>query len=184
MLSAIHWQDFRQLNRQQLPSSVLPWLLDRSSLTGRLIQASNGHFRVERISQGWQVPTPDEAALLQLKPRQRALVREVFLWCNDEPWVYARSVIPVSSLAGPLGFLRKLKNSALGGLLFKDPFLQRGVFEVAAIQLPVKVIPFASDACVYGRRSLFRLHRQPLLVAEIFLPACQLHNMPNKFLSD
>lgn len=176
MLASIPWRDFRQLSQQQLPATVRPWLLDRGSLTARLIKAGNGNFRVERISQGWQVPTPDEAALLQLKPRQAALVREVFLWCNDEPWVYARSVIPASSLSGSLGFLRKLHNSALGGLLFKDPFLQRGVFEVAAIQLPCVRIPVAGNARVYGRRSEFRLRQQPLLVAEIFLPACRLAN--------
>jgi chorismate--pyruvate lyase len=180
MFTAISWQDVQKLNQRQLPASVRPWLLDKGSLTERLISASGGNFRVERISQGWQVPTADEAMLLHLKPRQVALVREVFLWCNDEPWVYARSVIPKTSLDGSLGFLRKLKNSALGGLLFKDPFLQRSAFEVAAIQLPCDTIPFTSNEMVFGRRSLFHLKRQPLLVAEIFLPSCQLTNKVNQ----
>ncbi len=174
MLTFIHWQDFRRLNQQQLPYSVRPWLLDRRSLTARLMAASGGDFRVERISQGWQVPTLDEALLLKLKPRQKALVREVLLYCHNEPWVYARSVIPAASLAGKLRFLRKLKNSALGGLLFKDPNLQRSPFEVAAIQLPDDNIPIDNESKVYGRRSLFHLYHQPLLVAEIFLPACKL----------
>jgi chorismate lyase len=174
MLTFIHWQDFRRLNYQQLPYSVRPWLLDRRSLTARLIEASNGDFRVERISQGWQVPTLDEALLLKLKPRQKALVREVLLYCHNEPWVYARSVIPPASLAGSLRFLRKLKNSALGSLLFKDPHLQRSPFAVAAVQLSNLNIPVDSDARVFGRRSLFHLYQQPLLVAEIFLPACKL----------
>lgn len=175
MLTFIHWQDFRRLSHQQLPYPVRPWLLDRRSLTARLIEASGGHFRVERISQGWQVPTQDEALLLKLKPRQKALVREVILYCNNEPWVYARSVIPPASLAGSLRFLRKLKNSALGSLLFKDPHLARSPFEVAVIQLPQTQIPVNSVNKVFGRRSLFHLYQQPLLVAEIFLPACKLN---------
>lgn len=175
MLTLIHWQDFRRLNHQQLPYSVRPWLLDRRSLTARLLEASHGDFRVERISQGWQVPAHDEALLLKLKPRQKALVREVLLYCHNEPWVYARSVIPPTSLAGSLRFLRKLKNSALGSLLFKDPNLQRSPFEVAAVQLPNHSIPIYSDGQVFGRRSLFHLYQQPLLVAEIFLPACKLN---------
>lgn len=178
MPEPIRWHDFRHLTRQQLPLAVRPWLLDRGSLTGRLVRASAGDFRVERIFQGWQVPTPDEARLLGLAPRQVALVREVFLRCHDEPWVYARSVMPVGSLAGSLGFLRKLKNTALGALLFSDPFLERGEFEVAAFSLPCATIPVAGSGQVYGRRSLFRLQRQPLLVEEFFLPACRLHDEP------
>jgi len=174
MQQAIDWRDFRQLHRQQLPDSVRPWLLDRGSLTERLIKASNGNFRVELIEQSWRVPTADEAALLEMKPRQKALIREVLLFCNDEPWVYARSIIPFSSLQGSLRFLRKLKNSALGALLFKDPYLMRSHFEIANIRLPNYLIPVEGADSVFGRRSLFFLHEQPLSVAEIFLPACKL----------
>lgn len=174
MQNTIDWRDFRQLHRQQLPDAVRPWLLDRGSLTERLIKASNSNFRVELISQRWGVPTADEAALLALKPRQQALIREVLLVCNDEPWVYARSILPFNSLQGSLRFLRKLKNSALGALLFKDPYLMRSHFEVANIKLPNPLIPIDASTSVFGRRSLFILHDQPLSVAEIFLPACQL----------
>ncbi len=174
MQNAIDWRDFRQLHRQQLPDAVRPWLLDRGSLTERLLKASHGHFRVELIEQSWRVPTVDEAALLEMKPRQKALIREVLLICNDEPWVYARSIIPFNSLQGSLRFLRKLKNSALGALLFKDPNLMRSHFEVTNIQLPNSLIPVDGTSSVFGRRSLFHLHKQPLSVAEIFLPACQL----------
>lgn len=180
MFTAIDWQDVHKLNQRQLPAPVRSWLLDKGSLTERLIAASSGNFRVERISQGWQVPTSDEAALLHLKPRQVALVREVYLYCYGEPWIYARSVMPKTSLDGQLGFLRKLKNSALGGLLFKDPFLQRSAFEVAVIELPCDTIPFVGNEKVFGRRSLFHLKRQPLLVAEIFLPPCQLIDNTHK----
>ena len=178
MKQKICWRNMRQLTRQQLPDTVRPWLLDRGSLTARLIKASHGNFRVQLLEQSWRVPTDDEAALLNMKQRQKALVREVLLICNDEPWVYARSVIPFSSLQGPLRFLRKLQNSALGALLFKDPFLVRSHFEVADITLPNNLIPVENSANTFGRRSLFYLQNQPLLVAEIFLPACQLSQNP------
>lgn len=174
MQTIIAWRDFRQLQHQQLPHAVRSWLLDPNSLTERLIKASAGNFRVQLLEQSWRVPTLDETILLAIKPRQKALIREVLLVCNDEPWVYARSVIPYSSLQGSLRFLRKLKNSSLGSMLFKDPHLQRSHFEIAHIKLPHHLIPVTTSATVFGRRSLFYLHKKPLSVAEIFLPACQL----------
>lgn len=174
------WKNYTQLNQRQLPESIRHWLLDRSSLTARLIAASNGNFQVKVIEQSWRTPFLNESLLLGIKPRQKALIREVVLLCHGQPWVYARSVIPYSSLQGQLGFLRKLKDSALGALLFKDPNLQRSHFQINTISLPQAPIPFSEKTHVYGRRSLFHLYGKPLLVAEVFLPACQLHKTPNR----
>lgn len=166
MFKTARWRDVKKVDQTQIPVSVKAWLLDQGSLTQRLIAASNGHFRVECLHQGFVVPLLNEAQLLGLKPRQKAWIREVCLYCYDEPWVYARSIVPVSSLLGRLRFLRQLKNTALGSLLFKDPFLQRSHFEVS-------IIGEASQK-VFARRSLFLFYQQPLLVAEFFLPSCRL----------
>lgn len=168
------WKNCTELNRHELPVPVRQWLLDRGSLTARLIAASDGDFQVRVLKQSWRVPYFNEARVLGLKPRQQALVREVVLLCHGQPWVYARSVIPFSSLKSRLRFLRKLQNSALGALLFKDPKLRRSHFQVSQFDLPVADIPYQQAASVYGRRSLFHLYGQPLLVAEVFLPDCQL----------
>ena len=170
------WKPCHALERNRLPQAVRQWLLDRGSLTERLKQASDGDFAVQLLAQRWQRPTHDEAALLGLRPREQALVREVLLLCHGQPWVYARSVLPHATLSGPLRFLRRLQNQALGGLLFRDPSLQRSHFMLTTVQLPHAAIPLAIDTpcTVYGRRSLFRLQDRPLLVAEFFLPACRL----------
>lgn len=168
------WKEYTQLNRQQLPNPVRQWLLDRGSLTARLMDASQGNFEVKVLEQSWRRPHLSEAQLLGTSPNQTALIREVLLICNGQPWVYARSVIPHKSLKGRLGFMRKLKNSALGALLFKDPHLQRSHFQITKIQLPQSRIPVTQADTVFGRRSLFHVYSQPLLVAEVFLPHCQL----------
>ena len=168
------WKVYTQLNQLDLPAHVRQWLLDEGSLTTRLIQASKGDFQVQVLEQSWRTPFLNEAKLLGLKSRQKALIREVLLICEGTPWVYARSVIPYQSLHGRLRFLRKLQNSALGALLFKDPNLQRSHFQVDKISLPQAPIPATSATTVYGRRSLFHLYNKPLLVAEVFLPNCKL----------
>ncbi len=168
------WKKHSRLNHKELPREIRRVLLDSGSLTARLMKASEGDFSVQVLAQSWRRPYLNESQLLGIEPRQKALIREVLLLCHGQPWVYARSVIPHQSLQGRLGFLRHLKNSALGALLFKDPFLRRSHFQITQIELPQKDIPITGQARVFGRRSLFHLYGQPLLVAEVFLPDCRL----------
>ena len=109
------------------------WLLDRGSLTKRLIDASDNQLTVQVLSQRTEMARPSEILALSLPPRQRALVREVLLLANGEPWVYARSVIPLTTLTGRLRALRHLDNRPLGALLFNDPSMTRQPIEVATI---------------------------------------------------
>ena len=83
------WRDLDTIPSGQLPPRSHDWLLDEGSLTERLIAASGGDFRVERLSQCWQQPLLSERRLLGLPGRQRALIREVVLRCREEPWIYA-----------------------------------------------------------------------------------------------
>lgn len=158
-----------------LPAQVKPWLLDEDSLTERLLQKSGGDFRVQRLRQGWQRPLLSEARLLDLPPGQWALVREVVLRCYDEPWVYARSVIPADALSGKLRRLRRLQNQSLGALLFQHPRLTREAFEVACLPGDSHYIhrDLRQSQPAWARRSRFRLFGYSLLVSEVFLERFQ-----------
>jgi chorismate--pyruvate lyase len=147
-------------------------LFDKGSLTQRLIEASHGDFRVQVLEQGWGTPRLSEANLLHLRRREQAIIREVTLLCHDRPWVFARSVIPASSIRGPLRHLRHWADSSLGALLFNDPSMHRDPFQVTLLKPGNGFVPDAlqGDASVWGRRSRFFLQGLPLLVCEIFLP--------------
>lgn len=159
--------------RRHLPEALRDWLLDESSLTRRLQLACRGQFRVELISLGWAHPLIDEAQAMHVRPRQRALIRQVRLWCDDHPWVFARTVIPMSSLRGAQRRLAHLGNRPLGAFLFADPALQRSPLEVARVCSGSRLLAagIAVEEEVWGRRSVFRLQGHPLLVSEFFLPA-------------
>lgn len=167
------WRELHRYTNAELSPHIRPWLLDPGSLTARLIKASGGDFRVKVLQQSWQRPRFSERQLLRLPDRERAIVREVELVCCGEPWVFARSVIPASSLQGRLRHLRKFKNSALGAMLFSDPGMHRAPYELAAIEGCAQAIPPAlrTDETLWGRRSCFYLSGLPLMVSEIFLPA-------------
>ena len=144
------------------------WLLDRGSLTERLIKLSHGDFGVEVIRQQMAFPRPSERKVLSMRHGGR-------------PWVYARSVIPQTSLNGRLRGLRKLDNRPLGALLFSDPHMRRGAIELACQdtrQLPLPGPLQGIQATIPGRRSLFWLDNKPLLVCEMFLPEFTPYNTP------
>lgn len=168
------WWPVRHHLRSAASLAPWDWLLDTGSLTHRLRQRCGGAFRVAVRRQCWERPTPDERKVLGMRAAERALIREVYLLCCDTPWVYARTIIPVSSLGGPRRRLMHLGDKPLGAALFADPHLRRGALEVACLRRGEALYERAGarDAeVIWGRRSVFRLQGRPLLVTEIFLPA-------------
>lgn len=127
------------------------------------------------LSQVRDRPRLDEAQVLGMQHREMAIVRQVLLLCGRNPRVYARTVIPVTSLRGKLQRLAGLGTRPLGGVLFADPGMRRGIVELAEI-LPGQAVFAAATghmrqrpAAIWGRRSVFRISGKPLLVSEIFL---------------
>jgi len=165
------WYPEAQLFRLDLLPGTRNWLLDDGSLTGRLIDLDQGGFSVQRLYQGWEVPLPSEWQLLGVPPQQLALVREVALRLGDRHVVFARSVLPVSSLAGALAHLRRLQNRPLGAILFGHPGMRRGPFEVAQIPGHGDYLPreFRQGGPAWCRRSRFEIEGGRLMVSEVFL---------------
>lgn len=159
-------------SRIQTPieANYLPWLLDKGSLTQKLIAKAEGEFHVKVLRQSIRrVPFSDQQ-VLKLPTRQWAVVREVILYGQRMPWVYAYTVIPLSTLHGRLRRLHYLGNRSLGEQLFTDPSMQREPVQIAQLhpqQLPQQL---QLSSPTWGRRSVFRLSNKPLLVSEIFLP--------------
>jgi chorismate--pyruvate lyase len=161
------------------------WLFDPASLTARLVAACKQRFRVEVLSQAWGTPFHNEIARLGMQPRHRALIREVLLYCGETPWVFARTVIPRSTLNGKEKYLANLGSKPLGAVLFADPHMHRDEFEVACIEAGEYLYTAATHTSqkkpkqIWGRRSAFYLSKKPLLVNEIFLPAIAQCPAPN-----
>ncbi|MGS2718331.1 chorismate--pyruvate lyase family protein [Eionea flava] len=162
--------------RHTIPTDYLHWVEDSGSLTKKLVNKANGHFSVSVLRQSIRSIPLSEKSLLQNPLQQWALVREVVLYGNNIPWVYARTAIPIGTLKGPLRRLHYLGNRPLGEQLFTDPTMQRGHLEAAKIyphHIPDTIAKSdnALPETTWGRRSVFYLSSQPLLVSEIFLPA-------------
>ncbi len=147
--------------------SVRPWLLAQGSLTQQLRNHANGQFRVLPLHESLQHPKADEIKQLRIKPSQRVWVREVLLYGNDqEPWVHARSVMPLRTLRGSGHRLKLLKNRSLGSVLF-----ERGGVQLVPKYQQRKSRELAKLAEGWTRRTTYVWHNKYLLVQETFLPA-------------
>lgn len=117
-----------------------------------------------------------ERRLLGMPHHAVAVVRQVQLMCGDRPWIYGRTVMPLSTLTGPRRRLSCLGARSLGAMLFADNTLKRFEVQVArvmpwhALYGAATVSLPAEPAAVWGRRSVFQTRDKPLLVSEVFLP--------------
>lgn len=169
----LRWNNKKQSISVDIPTDVASWLFDPESLTARLISTCNGRFSVKLLSVQRCTPTPDEIQALKLRYRSHAIIRQVLLYCDNTPWVYARTVIPMTSLRGALQGLVKLGTKPLGAVLFADKSMQRSEIEFTMVSHKHPCYSwtgFKGKRDIWGRRSVFRLSNKPLLVSEFFLP--------------
>jgi chorismate--pyruvate lyase len=159
----------------RITPEIASWLLETGSLTQRLRALCGPEFRVRLLRQDWARPFAEELRALGLREGRRAVVREVLLQWGDNPLVAARSVIPAQALNGVQRRLARLGTRPLGEILFADPRLEREALELAEVDAgfwrrePAAVLALSSRT--WGRRSLYSLGEDRLLVAEFFLPS-------------
>lgn len=177
-----HWQSPNDENLEVLTNTLKDWLLDEGSLTARLKSRSD-NFSVRVIGEKQMLCTAEEACRA-IKVGEPVLVREVILYCDNIPHVFARSLLPLTSLTGDEQVLANLGEQPLGQVLFNNPSLKRHRLEVASFTVGSSVVNLAEvltensllnslfnkDQVLWGRRSIFMLENKPLMVAEVFLP--------------
>lgn len=162
-----------------LTEDIADWLLDSSSLTQRLQSLCPRFFNVEVLLQQWQHPLAIEREWLTISTRHPTRIREVYLRCKTECWVFARTVIPYQTLAGKYRRLANLGKYPLGYVLFAERTVQRRDFYIARLTTGHPLYQLASQNLVekptvlWARRSVFYLLDKPLLISEVFLPAFQ-----------
>lgn len=168
------WQAPSELLLTALSDNLCSWLLDQGSLTARL-KSHCQHFRVELLGQEQTFCSEQEANEF-IKVGEPVLVREVLLYCDEVAQVFARSLLPLSSLTGDEQQLANLGTQPLGQVLFNNASLIRQRIELASFSDDTDVVALAmqlkqtSRQKLWGRRSIFLLENKPLMVAEVFLP--------------
>ena len=149
---------------------ILPfwsWLWDSGSLTTRLQR--HGRFSVQLLTQRLSCPTRDEAVELGIAANHYVRIREVALFLDGQPVVFAHTALPTT----PRGTVTRW----LGSMLFSHPEFTRG--PLAAMRLDtrhplhassIRALQLPATTRLWARRSLFRFKGQSILVTEVFSP--------------
>lgn len=160
------WQSPQRLSLSALERV---WLEHTGSMTAKLGQL--GRLEVMPLQESSTGLAADEANFLGSPLDSDCHLREVVLSVDATACIYARSLMPLSSLAGANQQLSQLATTPLGAALFRAPEAERRYLEACrlpASQLPIEVE--SQQQLLLARRSLFIKNGQPLLVAECFLP--------------
>lgn len=175
--NTMNWQSSLAVLPERVPPPSHAWLFDEGSLTRKLVALSNDQFSVQVLRQDVATPDATEAKALKIAQQTPVMIREVVLNGRGCPWVFARSILPMTTMTGRLVGLRTLSNQPLGELLFQDPSMTREPLEAAYLSARVLCVPAAltaGDQLLWARRSVFFLDQKPLLVSEVFLSEFKL----------
>lgn len=163
--------------RATVEPALLPWLADPASLTAR-IRARCDDFSVAVLGQRLGPGYRDEGVVLGLREGEHAWVREVLLFADGVPVVFARSVVAQRSIRPAWRLFRGIGARPLGEALFADPRVVRGPLMVSSLDARDPRYHGAVSGArlvappprLWARRSVFRLRGKALLVTEVFLP--------------
>lgn len=163
----------RGLDRQP-PADLSAWLLEKGSLTKRLRQTYGPALAVQLLFHYWKPAFAEECRSLKVEHHRYQLIREVMLHINGTPLVLARTVLPAQTIRIAHRNLSHLGTRPLGEVIFAYPDLElrQRYFSQTAVNIWTQTVQnrFGINQAVWGRRTLYAIHNQPLLVSEFFLP--------------
>ena len=173
------WFCNRLKSRLNIPDNAASWIYESGSITQRLRDYYGDSVRVQVLSNQWQRAFTSESRLLKTSPTKYTLTREVLLYADDTPLVLARTIIPEATIRSAHQNLSHLGNRPLGEVIFSYPKLERLALEITRV--PSKLWREAIQQRtlikqpLWGRRTVYAIHHQSLLVSEFFLPEILNH---------
>ena len=137
---------------------ILSWLNEGGSITSRIKSFSN--FKLKLLKDG-----PGEVDIIEddliISNYEENNIREVILLSNEEPLIYAKSIIPLETIKLGLNILGNLKENPLGDILFSNPEIKKKYMFFARFQ--------SKEEIFYGRKGIYTVKGYPFSVCEIFL---------------
>lgn len=159
--------------RRRLEPTLYAYLADDGSLTRRVRNACRGEFQVRLIDHKTVRPRDEEYALLALDESDRALARQVFLCCDQQPLVFARTIIGLTPNNRLLvERIDQLGEDSLGSILFRDPLASKRQMWLASVAPDdpfFQPVMLGGEAPVWVRRSLYEYEGCELIVYEAFI---------------
>lgn len=144
------------------PSVSMHSWLTKPYVLGNALEKGHGSIQVQVLSESFETPFDHEKAFLDKNEEGSFFVREVYLKNQEKVLTYGRVVIPFVTYKNNESKIVELKDKSFGKhILYSHPNCTRGEFEYACTQY--------QNHPLWGRRSLFRLNDDPLIVTEFYM---------------
>ena len=154
-----NWLSDSQLKTHLKKQNILEWLNEEGSITAKI--SSDSKFKLEILSDDLGIAEDEEYLALDIASEE-VRIREVVLYGDLVPLVYARSIIPnLTSSKGYPG-LGTIGSKPLGDLLFQSELFIKTRREFAQFEM-------SSEEVIWGRRTHYLVRGYPLSVMEVFL---------------
>ena len=139
-------------------NEILSWLNEPGSITSRIKSFSDFKLKLLRDGPGEVDAAEDDLIISNYKENN---IREVLLYSNEEPLIYAKSIIPLETIRLGLDVLGNLKEKPLGDILFSNPEIKKEYMLFSKFESNKKIL--------YGRKGIYTVKGFPFSVCEIFL---------------
>ena len=153
------WLNAKELSDGLTKKNILDWLEEEGSITARI--SSHAEFKLEILNDDIGVAEDEEYIALEIPPEE-VRIREVVLYGDLVPLVYARSIIPELTASKGYPGLGTIGSKPLGDLLFQSELFNKIRREFAQFQT-------SSQDLIWGRRTHYLVRGYPLSVMEVFL---------------
>ncbi|MCK5831074.1 MAG: chorismate lyase [Methylococcales bacterium] len=167
------WKKSRPRIKQALPKNVSSWIYEKGSITKRLRSIYGQSVTVEILFHRWKPAYLSECNLLKLPHQQFNLIREVLLHADGKPLILARTILPKQTIKVAKRNLSHLGTRPLGEVIFSYPKLERLELNFCSIPPHLWTSSLAnkinSTQQVWGRRTVYAIQGQKLLVSEFFM---------------
>ncbi len=169
-----HWKTDHPGMKNSIPANVQSWIYESHSLTRRLRKVYGQSFTVDILFHRRRPAFLSECGLLKLPHQQYNLIREVLLHADGKPLILARTILPEKTIKIAKQNLSHLGTRPLGEVIFSYPKLERLALNISCIKPHrwtaglIEKVDINQD--IWGRRTVYAIHKQPLLVSEFFMP--------------
>jgi len=152
------WKKYENINDDVRNEFVKSWLLELGPITKRISEKKNFSLELLQDDVG-EVEIQDQRFIDSLAKEFK--VREVLLYGDKIPLVFARTIIPLLTIEKGLAELGELGTRPLGDILFEKKIFKKEESAYASFGLQQDIF--------WGRKIKYSVNGQPFSVMEVFL---------------
>ena len=153
------WLSGSALKMHLEDENILDWLNEEGSITSRI--SSNASFKLEILNDGLGMAEEEEYLAINISS-QEVRIREVILYGDNKPIVYAKSIIPPLTSSEGYPGLGTIGSKSLGDLIFQSKLFISTNKSFAKFET-------SNGEIVWGRKINYLIKGHPFSIMEVFL---------------